>query len=179
LEKAWNGPGGDSGKEWENLEDGSYPMQLTGIKEVERKKFQSEELETRWLWTFETLDEVDSEGNTFKVFHTTGRSYGNDKANLTKFVDNLLGGKRLTMDEWMDSDYPEAFIGNEYKVLVTNNEVVRDGNTRTYTNVVKAVPLKGKNAKLRNVKTEAEDDAGTDEAAKVDPFEGIDAAAQA
>lgn len=78
---------------------GVYQCRLDSIECVSRQKFNSEEMEPTYKWTFYTTEVGDDEGNPYKFVHFTKTKYGPEQAKLTILIDQMLG-KHLTESEF-------------------------------------------------------------------------------
>ena len=92
------------GKEWANVEAGTYKCALVGVDVVDRPSFEDRtKLEPNFRFRFETIEVGDDNGNPFRFTQFTKTYYGNDMAKLTKLLDSMLG-RRLTSAEFSRLD---------------------------------------------------------------------------
>lgn len=118
------------GGEFELLEAGAYDGVCVGIVKREFKKFQSEETEPKFIFTFQVV-----EGDTKHYLRTLPmRNVINDKSNLFAFLNGWLG---LSLEECSKGVDLSKLVGTKAQVVVAESE--RDGKTyNTITNVLKA-----------------------------------------
>ena len=118
------------GGEFELLEAGAYEGVCVGIVKREFKKFQSEETEPKFIFTFQVV-----EGDTKHYLRTLPmRNVINDKSNLFAFLNGWLGVSLEDCAKGMDLS---KLVGTKAQVVVAESE--RDGKTyNTITNVLKA-----------------------------------------
>lgn len=106
-----------TGGEFEVAEAGTYTCRLKEVVEEKGTKFDDPSVEIdQYKWTFEATEAEDSKGEPYRFIRFTGIAYGNDKANLTKMLDGMLG-RRLTQDEYEDLDIDDL-KGRKWKVMV-------------------------------------------------------------
>lgn len=127
--------------QYENAEPGMYRCTLKEIEEKEQPDYNDKSLMvTRWVWTFEALDETDSKGKPFKFMVWTGTCYGGKKARLTQLV-NEMNGRAMDPADFADFDV-QQWEGQQFNVLVTVK--TKDDGTQK-NEVVSTTPIK-KNA---------------------------------
>jgi hypothetical protein len=86
---------------------GQWPCVLKSVKVVEQRKYQSDEMEEKLQFTFESLKPVNGEIGLVSVW--TGLNYGGSKAKLTELLDQIFG-RPLTQEEARAMDL-EALAG--------------------------------------------------------------------
>jgi hypothetical protein len=108
---------GSGGGDFEVAEAGNYTCRLYEVELGETADFNDPSVKKpQFIWKFETTKEFDSKDRPYRFFRYTGTAYGNDKANLTLHLDEMLG-KRLTREEFAKLDL-DALKEQEWKVLV-------------------------------------------------------------
>jgi len=109
----FSGAGGD----FPVAEDGVYLCRLKEIIAEQRPSFENPDVMVdQFRFSFETIEEADENGAPYRFVKFTGVKYGNDKANLTKTLDSMLG-RRLTPDEFNDLDL-EDLTAKKWRVCV-------------------------------------------------------------
>lgn len=96
--------------EYEVAEEGVYKCRLGEVTVVQTTAYKEKDTDPdvmvdQYKWVFETISERDSKGFPFKFIKYTGTNFGNDRANLTKLLDQMFG-RRLTIDEFNRLDIP-------------------------------------------------------------------------
>lgn len=96
---------------------GVYLCNLADIEIVDGTAFNDPGTKTTdFKWIFETVDDTDEEGNPYRFVKFTGRRYGDDRANLTTLLDQMMG-RRLTDDEFKALDLPKL-RATQWRVMV-------------------------------------------------------------
>ena len=80
-------------------EDGSFPKRM------------------RLIWQFEAAGKTDIDGDPLEYAEWTGPYYGNPKAKLTGFLDQLLPDANEEAKSALDTD---ALVGKRFKVKIAN-----------------------------------------------------------
>ncbi len=126
--------------EFELMEEGWHKVKVTAAEILDQKKWQSELTEKKLKLTFETTEEVNSDGYPFKVFHRVRVEVdpANDKSKLNQLIVGLYGS---VPEDIMDRDI-EDLIGKRAEVL-TVNKPNKDG-TKTFTEIIKFKQITGK-----------------------------------
>jgi hypothetical protein len=97
------GEGGVAG-ERESAPSGVYSCDLVTIEKVMRRDFNDSNKEIpNFVWKWETNEVGDAEGRPFAFTKYTKTWFGDDRANLTKLMDQMFG-KRLTREEYEKLD---------------------------------------------------------------------------
>ena len=107
---------------------------------------------TKWLWKFEALDEVDDNDEPYEAVKFTGTSFGDARAELTKWLRAIYGKDYGEADAaQLDTD---ELVGKRFRLTIIHSDDDK-GNTRA--NIVKVVMLKKNGGKP---KLNAEEDFG-------------------
>jgi len=136
--------------EFEMLEEGWHKVKVTAAEILDQKKWQSELTEKKLKLTFETAEEVNSDGYAFKIFHWVRVEVdpNSDKSKLNQLIVGLYGS---VPEDIMDRDIEEDLIGKMAEVL-TVNKPNRDG-TKTFTEIIKFRQITGKTTVKKSEKT--------------------------
>jgi len=103
--------------DYELAEAGAYICRLKEVVTEDRPGYDdSTILQPQYKFVFETTQTAATDGRPFRFTRFTGVKYGNDSANLTKLLDQMLG-KRLTEDEFRQLDL-RHLMAREYRLVV-------------------------------------------------------------
>lgn len=139
---AFFGEHGNLGSSTPVVEEGPYICRLKEVLLTEGKVFEAGKLpKPQFRWNFDSLEAADDEGNPYKFSTFTGRSYGYDKADLTKLIDGMMG-RRLTPEEFNALDLSDL-VGDEtrprkWRVMITTG---RNGAGKEYNEIVSVKPV--------------------------------------
>jgi hypothetical protein len=127
--------------EFEMMEEGWHKVKATAAEILDQKKWQSELTEKKLKLTFETTEEVNSDGYPFKMFHWIRVEVDptSDKSKLNQLIVGLYGS---VPEDIMDRDIEEDLIGKRAEVL-TVNKPNKDGS-KTFTEIIKFRQITGK-----------------------------------
>ena len=108
---------------------GIYSCDLVKIEKVMRRDFNDSNKEIpNFVWQWESNEVGDDNGSPFRFTKYTKTWFGDDRANLTKLMDQMFG-KRLTREEYakLDSGW---LMKQKWDVKVTKefNQAGRDVN---------------------------------------------------
>ncbi len=98
---------------------GEHPCKIASVTITTGKKYQSDEEQEQYKWEFHSLTRKDAEGAPEIITCWTGVDYGNEKANLTLFVNSVFG-RHLTKAEWRALDL-ERMVGIKGMVYVASH----------------------------------------------------------
>lgn len=103
--------------DYEIAEPGSYLCRLVEIETSEQPDFNDPTvMKPIYIWKFETTDQFDSKDKPFRFSKFTGRAYGNEKANLTVLIDQMMG-RRLSRQEFAELDI-DQLLEVQWRVMV-------------------------------------------------------------
>lgn len=163
------GENGSVGKEFSVAEDGPYNCRLKEVILCEGKVFEAGKLpKPQFRFNFVSLDETDDEGEPYRFSCFTGRSYGDDRADLTKLIDGMKG-RRLTPEEFLELDLDD-FTTKKWRVIVTTQNNAQGKPYNKIVSVKPVQPVRGTVAS-RPTPTKTIEPDDTDTEGLVDPFD--------
>lgn len=115
-----------------NLEPAIYEGTLTGISDEQRKKFESEEMETVMTFAFR----VDHDGKSFTLKRSV-RPIISSKSNLMKDLRAMMGAKALDAVIGNDGLLWAAVQNMVGRVFLIQTDVTESGNTKVVSVMAK------------------------------------------
>jgi hypothetical protein len=116
-----------------SLPDGTHQARITKIQEVQRKAWESEELETQMQWDFA----VDTETDEPMVYRRYYRPSLSDKSKLIKELKVLLGAKAVDQAKASDAAMSELIAS----CLNSTCLIVTETNEKGYSNITAVMPV--------------------------------------
>lgn len=124
--------------EYELLSEDWHDVEVTEVEILDQKKYMSEETEKKLKVVFETIDEENSSGYPFKVFHWVRAEVDPtyEKTALHKLLMGLLGE---IPEDIFEREIEEVLVGKKVSIM-TRNKANKD-KTKTFSEILNFRPI--------------------------------------